>query len=415
MNTTSTPQANRRRLGLVAVLGTFCLLSTCIMADDQSTKLPSRIDVAKTQTNSPLIQVAILLDTSGSMEGLVDQARIQIWNVVDQLSNASRKGQKSKLQISVFQYGSSAQPKSRGYTKRVLDFSDDLDEVSRALFSLRLKGGKEFCGEAIRQACDDLNWNPTAAYRAIFIAGNEAFDQGETTFASVLPRLSQQNILVNTIYCKWKKAKPTEPAQWSYAANFAAGSYAMIDHNKSVREPMTPFDDEFRKLNRRMNESFIWYGKDSKQHRSNQIAQDKNAQRMSNSTFAKRMSAKIGHLYKHVHSDLVDAIQHGQIDLKKMPVKKMPESLQKMSAENREKFVKSKIAERELVRREMATLIGKRQAWLNKKMSESIRATVGSNGAKLNTDSWGDAFASAIAEQLRDAGFSNTKVKFAKR
>ena len=348
------------------------------------------------EANSSLIQIAILLDTSGSMKGLVDQARIQIWNVIDELAASSRKGQNSDLEIAVFQYGTESVSKSSGYIRRVLDFSGDLDEVSRALFALEVKGGVELCGETIRQACDDLNWNADAGYRAIFIAGNEAFDQGQTSFASVLPRLKEKSITVNTVYCRWNKAKPEEDALWKYSAELASGNYSMIDHNRKMTDLKTPYDAKFRELNRRMNESFVWYGKNASKHMKNQIEQDKNASKMSNSAFASRMSSKIGHLYKHVHSDLVDAVQHGHLNMETMPEKLMPENIRAMSANERMKYLNSKIADREKVRRDMATLISKRQSWIHAN-------TRGSSTTKGET--WGEALQSAVRFQLKQSGF----------
>ena len=242
-----------------------------------------------------------------------------------------------------------------------------------------------------------MNWNENAGYRAIFIAGNEAFDQGQTSFASVLPRLKGKSITVNTVYCRWYKAKPEEDALWRFSAELASGNYSMIDHNRKMADLKTPYDTQFRELNRRMNDSFVWYGKDAAKHMKNQIEQDKNARKMSNSAFASRMSSKIGHLYKHVHSDLVDAIQHGHLSMKTMPEKLMPENVRAMPPSERTEYLIGKIADREQVRREMATLISQRDAW--------IRA----NGHNANENSagetWGDALRTAVRLQLKERGF----------
>ena len=38
--------------------------------------------------DSPEIKVALLLDTSNSMDGLIDQAKAQLWQIVNELSYA---------------------------------------------------------------------------------------------------------------------------------------------------------------------------------------------------------------------------------------------------------------------------------------------------------------------------------------
>lgn len=345
------------------------------------------------------VQLAILLDTSGSMDGLVDQARCQVWTLIDEIASARRNGSKAQLEIAVLEYGNSRTQKTRGYVRRVLDFSGDLDEVSRALFSLTLKGGDEFCGEAIRQACDDLEWKTDAAYQAIFIAGNEPFDQGETQFASVLPRLAEKGIPVNSIYCRWKDAKPDEDRQWDLASQRSGGVFGAIDHNHQLAMTETPFDGEFRVLNKRMNETFLWYGKDAEKSRRNQLEQDRNSQKMSNDVFAQRMSAKIGHLYRHDHADLVDAVHHGSVDLSQMSEDEMPATLRAMATSERAAHVTKMIESRERVRREMASLIAKRHEWLKGKMSEQL--TEGED----DPATWGDAFVKAIRQQLIQRGF----------
>lgn len=386
------------RYQLNRIMGAI-LIAALVLTMNMSTSVANDSNKATNQPNSEakssLVQIAILLDTSGSMKGLIDQARIQIWNVVNELAASSRENQRSELEIAVYQYGTDTVSGSKGYIRQVLNFSGDLDAVSRALFSLNPQGGVELCGEVIRQSCDNLDWSKDAGYRAIFIAGNEAFDQGETSFASVLPRLQEKDIIVNTIYCKWKDAKKREDALWNYSAQLASGSYAMIDHNRKMANLETPYDSEFRMLNRRMNESFVWYGKNGKKHAKNQADQDRNSQQMSNSAFASRMSSKIGHLYKHVHSDLVDAVQHGQIQLDSMPEKLMPESLKAMTSDERKAFMALKISDREQVRREMATLISKRNAWIASSAPKSAS----------DSETWGNVLRSAIRKQLSAAGF----------
>ena len=93
------------------ILGCICLPA----AAEQMGELSNSKTVTKQVTNNEsLVQIAILLDTSGSMKGLVDQARCQLWNVVTELAKASRGNELSKLQISVYQYGTESVSKDRG-------------------------------------------------------------------------------------------------------------------------------------------------------------------------------------------------------------------------------------------------------------------------------------------------------------
>src|SRR5262245_42288961 len=126
----------------------------------------------------PVVQLALLLDTSNSMDGLIDQARAQLWEVVNQFVHARRPGQAATLQVALYEYGNTRLSPQTGWVRRVLPFTTDLDRVSEALFALETSGGDEFCGTVIQAALDQLQWGAGKGdLRTIFIAGNEPFTQ----------------------------------------------------------------------------------------------------------------------------------------------------------------------------------------------------------------------------------------------
>jgi len=98
-----------------------------------------------TTPRKPVIQVAILLDTSGSMDGLIDQTRKQLWRVVNELAIAKKDGHSPNLQVALYEYGNDGLPAEKGYIRRVLPLTTDLDRVSEELFALRTNGGSEYC------------------------------------------------------------------------------------------------------------------------------------------------------------------------------------------------------------------------------------------------------------------------------
>ncbi|MDO1499220.1 hypothetical protein Q2T40_02855, partial [Winogradskyella maritima] len=77
------------------------------------------------------VQIALLLDTSNSMDGLINQAKSQLWDIVNEFSSAKcGNGTRPNLQIALYQYGNDNLSASEGYVQQVLDFSSDLDEIS---------------------------------------------------------------------------------------------------------------------------------------------------------------------------------------------------------------------------------------------------------------------------------------------
>ena len=151
-----------------------------------------------------------------------------------------------------------------------------------------------------------------------------------------------------------------------------------------------------RELNTKLNETFVWFGEGSHHAATNQHEQDANALNLSDHAFAARMSAKIGHLYHHVHHDLIDAIKHGKVDPSQMAVEQMPPLLASLDAEARMKLISDKTNER-VIRRKMADLVSKRIA-LNEMSSHDLNF----DGDKV----LGSALSKAIRKQAKSKGYS---------
>ena len=106
----------------------------------------------------PLVQMAILLDTSGSMSGLINQARAELWAIVNEFIFAKRNGKEPELQVALYEYGKSSLPSKEGYIRMIVPFTTDLDKVSEELFALNTNGGSEYCGWVINEATQALEW-----------------------------------------------------------------------------------------------------------------------------------------------------------------------------------------------------------------------------------------------------------------
>jgi len=112
-----------------------------------------------TAATDELIQMAILLDTSSSMEGLIDQAKSQLWKIVNELALAKKNGKSPRLEVALYEYGKSSIPSGEGYLRMISPLTGDLDKISEELFKLRTNGGSEYCGMVIDNAARDLSWS----------------------------------------------------------------------------------------------------------------------------------------------------------------------------------------------------------------------------------------------------------------
>src|SRR5918995_1888448 len=164
---------------------------------------PLEASEAKDMPRSPSIQIALLLDTSNSMDGLIEQAKSQLWSVVNEVAAAkSGDGTQPNIKIALYEYGNDGLSSDEGYIRQVSALTDDLDVISEKLFSLSTNGGNEFCGQVIKTALNQLAWSASKAdLKMIFIAGNEPFTMGSVSYELACGAAKEKGVVVNTIYC----------------------------------------------------------------------------------------------------------------------------------------------------------------------------------------------------------------------
>lgn len=316
------------------------------------------------------IKVALILDTSNSMDGLIDQAKTQLWNIVNELSMAKCDGETPDLQIALYEYGNDGLPMREGYIRLVTPFTSDLDLISEKLFALRTNGGSEYCGQVIAQSLKELDWeNYPNDLKLIFIAGNEPFDQGNVNYREVCKSTRDKDITVNTIFCG--NFKEGERTFWKDGAYISGGEYMNIDQDCNYVYIKTPYDDRLMKLNDSLNKTYIAYGAYGKKYMIRQSAQDSNAMKMSEEAAIQRVASKSKKVYKNAQWDLIDAVEEDSFELEKLPETALPDFMKKMTLKERKKYIEQKKIERTKITKEIAELTKKRDAFVAQKRTES--------------------------------------------
>lgn len=317
------------------------------------------------------IKVALLLDTSNSMDGLINQAKTQLWEIVNELSYAKYGIQQPDLEIALYEYGNDRLESSDGYIRQVLPFSNDLDDISEKLFSLVTNGGKEYCGQVINSSIKELDWGiDTNDLKLIFIAGNEPFTQGKINYKEVISDAKEKDIIINTIYCGDYQTGIS--GKWKDGAELGGGDYMTINQNKEIVHIVTPFDDAIIILNKQLNNTYIYYGNRGKQKFSNQSKQDSNALEINQSVVVKRAVSKSNRLYENAGWDLVDKAKKSTIDYSEIDRKKLPVELQKKSDEELKKYVEEQDKIRSKIKVKINELNRKRKIFIAKKQNESM-------------------------------------------
>ena len=316
------------------------------------------------------IKVALLLDTSNSMDGLIDQAKAQLWEIVNELSYAKCNEVKPNLEIALYEYGNNNLNGQEGYIRKVLSFSNDLDEISKQLFSLTTNGGEEYCGYVINTSLEQLDWGSDAKdLKLIFIAGNEPFNQGSVSYEKAAEIACGKEVTVNTIFCgDYNLGVSTF---WKHGADLGHGDYMAINSDQATVHVPSPYDDKIMELNTRLNKTYVAYGSQGKQKMMLQAEQDSNASDYSEANAVSRTVSKSSHLYKNSSWDLIDAAEDKNFDIKKINKDLLPEELKGKSNTEIESYIGKKKAEREKIKEEIQGLNIKREEFLSTQKTDN--------------------------------------------
>ncbi len=322
------------------------------------------------QSGKPVIQMAILLDTSNSMDGLINQARTQLWKIVNEFIEAQKNGRKPDLQVALYEYGNRGLSRESGYIRQVLPLTTDLDKVSQELFALTTNGGDEYCGHVIDKASRDLDWSPSDDdLKVVFIAGNEPFTQGSLNYVQSIKAAITKGIIVNTIYCGSEEEGIR--GKWKDGALLADGSYMFIDQNKAEIYIEAPQDRKLAELGEKLNETYIAYGAGGQAGAMNQAAQDTNARESSVHSAVNRAIFKSAAQYNNAAWDLVDALDQGLLKLSEMDKNDFPENMKEMAPAEQQAYVDAKRADRKRIQNEINNLNNERKAYLADRMKNS--------------------------------------------
>lgn len=340
-----------------------------------------------------LVQIAMLLDTSSSMNGLINQTKNQLWSIVNELTSSEKDDDNPTVQVALYEYGNSRLSKEDGYVRQILSFTSDLDEVAEELYALRTNGGAEYCGETINKAVKNLKWSKKDdVYKVIFIAGNEAFTQGSVDFRIAISNAKKKGIFVNTIFCGTRQAGIA--MQWKKAAELAMSEYTNINQRAAVARIEAPQDIELSKLNRRLNTTYMAYGSRGTKALERKRKLDTLAA-PSKAVMSERIIAKAQESKAISSWDLISAIETGSINRKDIKKEQLPEELKKMSKKEREKIIEKKLSERKKVKAEILKLQKERKKYIADK----------EKGNASTPSTMGKAVINAIRKQASQKGF----------
>jgi hypothetical protein len=338
---------------------------------------------APAEANEHVIELAICLDTSGSMDGLINSARQKLWTIVNDLAKAEPT---PTLRVALLSYGNDGNDPENGWVKVETPFTEDLDTVSQMLFGLTTNGGTELVGRVVQTSLQELDWHPSAGtLRMIFVAGNESAHQDEqVAVRAICKEAAARGIDVSSIYCVYGDDDSEVQPGWREVASAGNGEFAMIDQDNGTVVIATPYDQELIRLSGELNKTYIPLGDAGAAGCSNQVAQDANAVEMNTANAASRAATKASKLYT-CGWDLVDGVRTGKVDLATVDPKDLPEDMRELTPAELVTTVVSMQARRTELQGQINQLDRRRQAMLNTELARQATTNVGSFDLAIRT------------------------------
>ena len=330
-------------------------------------------DVAADSRHS--VDVVFVLDTTGSMRGLINAAKEKIWSIANTLASA-----KPTPDISMGLVG--YRDRGDDYVTRVYPLSDDLDAVYKDLMDYETGGGgdgPESVNQALDEAITKLGWNQNhKTYRVVFLVGDAPphMDYADDVkFPQTCERAAKAGISINTIQCGGLRS--TTPF-WTKIAQLAEGRYFRVDQSGSAVLEDTPFDKDLARLSGELDGTRVFFGSEDKRNEAEKKAADAKAVAAKAPEAAQARRAefrgKSGLKDAAAEADLVKAVIDGKVKTEKLDREKLPEQLRELSQGDLQQHINGLVERRRELQDEIKQLAEKRQQYVKDQLAKQARA-----------------------------------------
>jgi hypothetical protein len=346
------------------------------------------------------LELVFVLDTTGSMGGLLEGAKQKIWGIVNGVMQSSSA---PAVRVGLVAYRDNQDE----YVTQILPLTTDLDRVYTTLMDYRASGGGDR-PENVRRALADgvgrVGWSQPSRSVAqiLFLVGDappQDYKDEPAVFDTVKLAVSR-GMVVNAIQCG--EAEDTRLA-WQDVARRGEGKYFAIAQDGGVQVFSTPYDERLSELAARLGSTHTPYGGGAgpagTTYRRELAARQATAEAeiaagAAPSARADRAVNKV--LNKDAYAgDLLQSIENRTLKLAEVKTEDLPEDLQKLSATEREREIERRLAERKKIRDEITSLSRQREAFISAERSKLPGANAGFDAA----------VAAALREQLTRKGF----------
>jgi Mg-chelatase subunit ChlD len=384
---------------LTFVIG-ISIASAWVFNDRGPTIDPISIGDSAKSPSSATLEMVFVLDTTGSMGGLLDGAKQRIWGIVNEVMQTESH---PAVRIGLVAY----RDRGDAYVTQVLPLTNDLDRVYTVLMAYEAGGGgdtPEDVRRALLEGVNQAGWSTQAngVAQILFLVGDapphdDYADAPDTRTTAA--NAARNGIVVNTIQCG---TIPGTRSVWEAIAQKGNGQYFAIQQNGGVQAITSPYDEQLGKLANQLGGTFVAYGGgvgeagDKQRAIARGLADEveaRVAQAAPKPAQAERALNKAMNREAYI-GDLLQSIENGSIELDKIDANQLPANLRDMSPAQRKQEIEKRLAERRELRAQIVAL--------SKQREEFIAAERKKLGAK--SDAFDTAVVTALKEQLKRKG-----------
>ena len=337
----------------------------------------------------PRVEVAFVLDSTGSMGGLIEGAKQKIWSIANSIIAQKPT---PEVRIGLVTY------RDRGdeYVTEKFDLTGDIDTVFKNLQSFVADGGgddPESVNEGLNVAVTALSWSADRdVLKIIFLVGDYPphMDYPDDVKYPVTCRLAvKKNVIINTVQCG--DVPETTPV-WQEIARLSEGSSVALSQSGNMTALTTPYDAEIAKVSAEIGATLVPYGDRERQAEARSKV-DKAAAAPA-SVAADRAAYNLASGGKAIQGrgDLVADAADGSIDPAQVSTRQLPSEMQKISPGERSRYVAKQKVQRDSLNATLAELGRKRADYVS---AEQKRIAAAGNG---------DAFDTKVAEIISAEG-----------
>jgi len=322
--------------------------------------------VVKIRTR-PKVEVVFVLDTTGSMSGLIEGAKRKIWFIANEIIKAKPT---PELKIGLVAF----RDKGDEYVTRAFGLTDDIDKVYSNLMSFKAAGGgdtPEHVNKALNDAVYSMQWDTDKkTLKIVFLVGDSPphmdYRDGYD-YRKICPEAVKRDLIINTIRCG---GNAQTAKVWQEIARLSEGTFITIAQSGAMRAVSTPMDEELAKLNLELEMTRVAYG--GEKARRELVTKAGMAAEMAAPAAADRALYEAESKYVSDY-DLISRLEAGVLNLDKIDEEKLPEKLKKMSGSERQKYLMTMVQQRRKILERIRALNTERSKYIKKHLASDGR------------------------------------------